>query len=90
MPDITKGWPEKRRREQAERCRRSRPWDHATGPKTDAGKDAVKHNAQIHGLRGEAGKRLFALLRAQRLFVQSVRTAMKLDRRRPIPDTVEQ
>ncbi len=87
MSGVTRGWPEKRRREQAERCRLARPWDHATGPRTGAGKDAAKQNALLHGLRGEAGRELGALLRAQRAFVESVRAAIKLDRTRPIPDT---
>lgn len=86
-PVFTKGWTDQRRREQAARCRRNRPWEKSTGPKTDAGKDQSRQNALVHGLRGEPGRRLREVLRAQRDFVKSVAAAIKLDRSRRIPDT---
>ena len=47
----TKGWSTERRAAQAERCRTNRPWEHSTGPKTQAGKEAASRNALKHGTR---------------------------------------
>ncbi len=46
---MSKGWTEERRKQQAERIRQTRPWEKATGPKTEAGKDRVSQNALKHG-----------------------------------------
>lgn len=46
---ITKGWPPKRRKEQAERIRKAKIWQKSTGPKTETGKIRCKYNALKHG-----------------------------------------
>ncbi|MCF8496124.1 MAG: hypothetical protein K9G62_05580 [Alphaproteobacteria bacterium] len=69
MVKITKGWPKSRRRGQAARCRRARPWTKSTGPRTDQGKAAVAGNAHKHGFRGRDMAELKCLLRKQRRFV---------------------
>ncbi len=75
MTKITRGWPPKRRKEQAERMRKTKPWTKTTGPKTDEGKQAVRHNAYKHGFRSEDMKDIRRLLRAQRDFVKAVKSA---------------
>tara|TARA_Y100000031_G_scaffold149416_1_gene187208 strand:+ start:458 stop:889 length:432 start_codon:yes stop_codon:yes gene_type:complete len=49
-----RAWSERRRKEQAERCRANKPWLNATGPRTEAGKKAVSMNALKHGARSAA------------------------------------
>ena len=71
----TKGWPDSRRREQAARCRRQKPWEKATGPRTAAGKEKVAQNALRHGFRSAAMAEMRALLRRQRAFVKAVLAA---------------
>ncbi len=66
------GWTPERRRRQAERIRRQRPWLHSTGPRTAAGKAVSSHNALIHGLRSRARRVLCLLLRVQRDFVRNL------------------
>lgn len=46
---MRRQWSEKRRKEQAERCRQNKPWQHATGPKTAAGKARSSMNAYKGG-----------------------------------------
>ena len=45
------GWTSERRARQAILIRTWKPWEQATGPKSDAGKAASAMNAWIHGLR---------------------------------------
>ena len=42
---MSKGWTEERRKAQAERCRKNKPWENATGPKTMEGKARASMNA---------------------------------------------
>ena len=55
------GWTPERRAQQALNIRNWKPWAASTGPKSQAGKDRSKINAQRHGLRG----REYQLLRKQ-------------------------
>lgn len=68
----TKGWPPKRRAEQARRCRKIRPWRNSTGPKTVAGKDAVRLNAVKNGLCSAPVRELRRVLRLHRAFLKSL------------------
>lgn len=67
-----RAWPEKRRKKQAETCRKTKPWKRATGPKTESGKEAAKYNALRHGMCSNEGIQLRKLLTAQRLLVHSI------------------
>jgi hypothetical protein len=54
----------KRRELQAEIVRKTQPWRHSTGPRSQEGKSRVAQNARKHGLRGgifRQAERLFAL-----------------------------
>lgn len=42
---MANGWSSARRAKQRMAIRRWKPWDHSTGPKTNAGKKAVSRNA---------------------------------------------
>ncbi|GEM_PF-870571 len=75
---ITRGWPPKRRREQAERIRRQKPWLRATGPRTVAGKARVSRNAYKHGFRSPAYKEICRLMRWQRDYVKAVMALVTL------------
>lgn len=44
-------WTEERRRAQAERIRKTKPWEKSTGPRTAEGKARASLNAFKHGLR---------------------------------------
>ena len=48
---MKNGWTSERRARQANLIRTWKPWEQATGPKSDAGKAASAMNARIHGLR---------------------------------------
>jgi len=76
MAGKSKSWTPERRAQQAERIRQTKPWLKTTGPKTDAGKDAVKNNAYRHGFRSTDYAEILRLLKLQSAFV----TAMNRDR----------
>jgi hypothetical protein len=61
----TTGWPPEKRARVAAKTRADKPWLHATGPRTDAGKQAVKDNALKHGYRSADYTALLELLREQ-------------------------
>jgi len=46
---MANGWTPERRARQAKLIRRWRPWEKSTGPRTEAGKDAVSRNAYKGG-----------------------------------------
>lgn len=48
---MANGWTPERRARQAERIKMWKPWEHSTGPRTDAGKAAVARNAWKGGTR---------------------------------------
>ena len=50
----TKGsWTPERKAKQAEAIRRWKPWEHSTGPKSDAGKRVASQNARLPPLSPE-------------------------------------
>jgi hypothetical protein len=68
----TKGWSDKRRAAQRARCLSAKPWESATGPRTDSGKATSSENALRHGLYDAAYRDLSHLLLIQCHFVQAV------------------
>jgi len=66
------GWTPERRRLQAERIRKQKPWLRSTGPRTVQGKAISCRNALIHGMRSRARRALGLLLRLQRDFVRNL------------------
>jgi len=67
-------WPEKRRKKQAENCRKTKPEQHSTGPKTPEGKATASQNARKHGLRSAEVTELKRLLKTQRELISSLGT----------------
>ena len=68
----TKGWSEESRRKAAERIRKTRPWDHATGPKSETGKAASAGNSLKSGLHTSDMRALRRILCAQAKLVQAL------------------
>lgn len=66
---MSNGWTEERRQRQAERCRTNKPWEKATGPKTDIGKARSSLNALKHGMRCREVDQLRYVLWLQKEFV---------------------
>ena len=62
---MANGWTPERRARQAKLIRQWRPWEHSTGPRTDAGKAVVSQNAYKGGL-WLLLRKLASALRAQR------------------------
>ena len=48
---MAKGWTAERRAAQAARMQARKPWEHSTGPRTDAGKARSRGNAAGRGCR---------------------------------------
>lgn len=76
---MSKGWPEERRRKQAERCRQNKPWKNATGPKTKAGKARSSMNAFKHGGRTEIIKLTNAALQYNGKFLAALNAVLALN-----------
>src|SRR5690348_6690406 len=58
------GWTPERKARQARLIRNWRPWEHSTGPKTEAGKERSKKNARtVHGLHSKQWKAVMSALR---------------------------
>lgn len=53
-PKRSRAWTPERRARQAALARALKPWRHATGPKTDAGKARAAQNALKHGQTSRA------------------------------------
>lgn len=62
---MRNGWTPERRARQAEQIRIWKPWEHSTGPRTDAGRAAVSRNAWKGGHR-QMLRELGRALEAQR------------------------
>jgi hypothetical protein len=67
---MANGWTAERRKKQSEAIRRWRPWNKATGPRTDEGKARVSKNAFKGGHR--------PLIRAVAAALRGQREALKL------------
>ena len=74
---IKNGWTPERRKRQSERIRQQKPWEHSTGPRSAAGKEAVKDNALKHGWRSAPVRELEGILHEQRKFLRAARRVMK-------------
>lgn len=72
MKKKTKGWSEVRRQKQAANIRKTRPWKHSTGPKTEAGKAVSSRNAYKHGLRSETVRELKRVLSLHKAHLRAV------------------
>lgn len=74
---VIKGWPPKRRAEQAARLRRTKIWLKSTGPKSTLGKKRVSKNAYKHGMDTKECmlqmKILRLLLKVQRASFKEIR-----------------
>ena len=68
------GWTEARRQRQAELIRRWKPWEQATGPRTEEGKATVARNAWKGGQR----QALRELARAVNEELQSARERLEM------------
>lgn len=69
---MTKEWTQERRNAQAERCRKNKPWEHATGPKTEAGKIRASMNAYKGGGFALEKQIYQGMFRANHKFVKAV------------------
>lgn len=69
---VTRGWPPKRRAQQAARCKTQNPSHHATGPKTDDGKTRAAQNARTHGMRSKDVLILLSLLAEQNRYLKEL------------------
>jgi hypothetical protein len=80
---VTRGWPPARRKMQALRIRRIRPWRFATGPRSVAGKKRACLNGQKHGARRAAVREFLSLLAAQRRYVRAINALLDLRKSSP-------
>jgi release factor glutamine methyltransferase len=71
LRETRERWTEEKRAEKAVLIRLHTPWARSSGPKTRRGKAKSAQNALRHGHHGQEWKRFYALLAAQRWFVQA-------------------
>lgn len=71
-------WTAEKRAEQAGVIQQRKPWEHTTGPKTQAGKARSSQNAYKHGYRGQDYAELLVLLRQQELYRRYVHRKMQI------------
>lgn len=83
MLSKTRGWPPERRRAQAERIRKQKPWLQSTGPRTEKGKNRVKLNAGKHGNRAFLWRELRHVLKLHRIYLKQINQKMKKRRLKP-------
>lgn len=74
---TTRGWPPKRRREQAKRAHRQKPWKQSTGPRSPEGKAVVANNAYFHGFRSRDMAEIRRLLKRQKALIMAIFNASK-------------
>ena len=69
---MGKGWTDERRAKAAERIKHTRPWEKATGPRTEKGKKRSSMNALKHGkrMRCNARAQINVILRLNKLFIE--------------------
>ncbi len=65
-------WITHRKRKKIENCKKSKPWDHATGPKTADGKSTSSQNAITHGMRTKDMIDLQKILSRQLQFIRDL------------------
>lgn len=70
MSGKTKGWSERRKKQQACNARKQKPWTRSTGPRTAEGKAAASQNAFKHGFESADIRELKRVLRLQRAFLK--------------------
>ena len=80
---IKNGWTPERRKRQSERIRQQKPWEHSTGPRSTAGKEASKNNNLKHGWRSAPVRELENILHEQRKFLRAAREIIKKSRPTP-------
>ena len=68
----TKGWTNERRAKRAMDCKKSKPWAHSTGPKSDDGKSQSSQNATTHGMRSKVMLDLQRALSQQLQFIRDL------------------
>jgi len=68
-----RAWTEKRRENQAQNCRKTKPWAHTTGPKTAKGKATCADNAYKHGLRSKEMEEIERLLSKHKEFLENIK-----------------
>lgn len=71
---MSRRWTEEERLAQAALIRARKPWLHATGPKTAAGKAASSRNAVTHGMDSEAARTLRKALAATRKALKALKS----------------
>lgn len=76
MKGKTKGWTEARRKKQAANCRRARPWEKSTGPKTAQGIEACRNNAYKHGWHSAEMLEVRHVLFLQRRYINALRKSL--------------
>ena len=73
---MARAWALEDRQRQAALIQRWRPWEHATGPRTDEGKAKASGNALKHGGRSAveiaARKHILALLKEAKQLLEQV------------------
>lgn len=72
-------WTEERRRQQAERIRKTRPWERSTGPTTKAGKERSCLNALKHGRDSRILAPYRDLLALNAAFIKLAQDVQKLE-----------
>jgi len=64
------GWTPERRRKQSQAIKKWKPWEQSTGPRTEAGKRAIRLNAIKHGRYRAMLKHCAKILQLNREFLK--------------------
>lgn len=74
---MSKGWSDERRKAQAERCHKQKPWKNSTGPQTSHGKAKSSMNAFKHGGNTNEIKLMKEILKSNRIFLKNYKKYFK-------------